>query len=109
MTIVGYTFEAEAICHDCMFPTAKRLSVEAGSSYMWGDSYSTEGALNEAASLLGLDREDETSFNSATTPNDPWPFPKVITLQMAEHDAGWSNGKCRCDRCGYDMAGDDDL
>lgn len=90
--IVGYTFEGERWCEDCLRKAALTGAAEAGSSYMWGDSGSTEDILAEWAGVLGLDRDDEKSFDTSE-------FPKVITKQQAEHDQG-DGCEPHCRGCG---------
>jgi hypothetical protein len=90
--IVGYTYQVADHCEDCLRKPALTGSAEAGAAMSWGDCGSTEDILAEWAGVLGLDRDDEKSFDSAD-------FPKVITRQQAEHAEG-DGDEQRCSGCG---------
>jgi hypothetical protein len=80
--IIGYTFNADVYCADCM----RDMAVMAVDSRLplWAHHGSTEGVLDNWAATAGVDRGDEASFDSSQ-------FPKVIFSSM--HD-------CDGDRCG---------
>lgn len=80
--VVGYTYQAELLCPDCMYPDSVTLFWRAGGRV---ESLSTEVNLEFVAKARGIDREDETSFDSDD-------FPKVV------FDAQVSDE--RCTRCG---------
>jgi len=93
--IVGYTYLAALWCEDCIYNTAKRKACEAGSATMWGDCGGAEDVLDEWAGVIGLDRADESSFDSGD-------FPKVVTKRRAERDAS-EGADLRCRGCGCDV------
>lgn len=83
-TIVGYTFDAENLCPRCMLNA-------------WGNvlDRTAEDMMNREAAAMGINRADESSFDSGT-------FPKIITPQLAEHDKGWgSDMRCNGVGCGH--------
>jgi hypothetical protein len=94
----GYAYQAEAICPACM-ETIARLKVVIDDLPQCGPA---EKMLDNWALRAGIDRDDEISFDS----ND---FPKVMTLQMAEHDREWAlfegDSAPRCS-CGHDFVTD---
>lgn len=85
--IVGYTFAADNYCPEHVIDA---LPTSEGGVHM-----SVEDNLDELAAAFGIDRTDESSFDSGN-------FPKIITKQQAEHDAGWG-ADVRCGRCGSDL------
>lgn len=97
-TIVGYTYNVDEYCDDCMRDIAKREAALAGSSYMWGDCGSAEDVVGEWASMLGIDRSEEDTFESDE-------FPKRITADQAHASCkpgnGYNRGQCgnRCVKC----------
>ncbi len=77
--IVGYTFQAENYCSGCIID---QLPTGPGQTYDgWalapGVSMPVEANLNEIAYAFGIDRNDETTFDSGD-------FPKVILSSMVE-------------------------
>ncbi len=97
--IVGYTYRADVYCGDCTREITKRMLPEVGVATMYGDCGSAEELLGEWASAIGLDRDDERSYDSGD-------FPKVI-LRDSAHDVcslanDYSPGQCgdRCGACG---------
>jgi hypothetical protein len=89
--IVGYTFNADNYCTRCF---AKVLPTGEGEAYDgWaladGVSMSTEDNLTEIATAFGIDREDESSFDSGD-------FPKVIFACQID-------GPEACGLCGADL------
>lgn len=95
--VVGYSYNAEIICSECAYELGKRQALAAGSSYSWGDGGTAEDALNGWANVIGLDRVDESSFDSDD-------FPKVILRNQAHvgcrEDNGYAPAQCS-DRCGW--------
>lgn len=93
--IVGYTYNADVYCDDCIREIAKRGTLAAGSATMWADCGTAEEILTEWALLIGLDRMYEWSFDSGD-------FPKVIFADQVHDgcsaDNGYEPGRCR-DRC----------
>lgn len=83
--IVGYAFQADTYCVDCTRDLAQAQTFAAGSATSWGDCGSAEDILAEWAGLLGIDRHDETSYDSDE-------FPKVVFASMVE-------GNERCGGC----------
>jgi hypothetical protein len=69
-TVVGYTFNADQYHPWCI---AEKLAPEATTEY------GNEVALDRLAAELGIDRNDEQSYDSGD-------FPKVIFADQAESD-----------------------
>jgi len=72
-TVVGYTFNADTYCPDCIvgvLPTGEGEAFD-GWTLASGVSMSTEDNLSEIAYAFQIDRMDESSFDSGE-------FPKVI-------------------------------
>lgn len=99
LTVFGYDFKDRRYCDECLREPAKQGAVTAGVATMWGDCGSTEDILHEWAFALGIDRDDETSFDSAE-------FPKRIHEHQAHeqctpaaaHTRSWCED--RCEGCG---------
>lgn len=84
--IVGYTFNADQFCPNCiidMLPTGEGEEFD-GWKLAAEVKMSVEDNLSEIAYAFSIDREEETSFDSSE-------FPKVIFNGMASSD----------DMCGY--------
>ena len=89
--IVGYTFQADTYCSGCVID---QLPTGPGQMYDgWalapGVSMPVEDNLDEIAIAFGIDRNDETTFDSSD-------FPKVIfssQLEDTEH----------CGACGGEL------
>jgi len=79
--IVGYTYAADNYCESCLVELLFNNPVMPTDKV---DSWlSTEDGLNNIAKILGIDRNDENTFDSGH-------FPKVIIDQMIDTN----------DRCG---------
>lgn len=78
--VVGYTFCAETLCPGC---TRETFETSTG---LTARESTTEGYLTSVARYVGIDREDEASFDSGT-------FPKVIFADSVQDDEA-------CDSCG---------
>lgn len=91
--IVGYDYCAEHLCVDCTRDLAVRESLAAGSATAWGDAGTAEQVLGEWAGLLGIDRQDEHSFDQSV-------FPKVILHYQVE------DGETMCGTCGEPLIPD---
>lgn len=96
---VGYDYQSRKLCDECIREPAMQQSTAAGLATMWGDCGSSEDIIGEWALAIGLDWDDETSFDSAD-------FPKRVTEDQA-HDVcspanGYPRGQCgdRCGQCG---------
>lgn len=74
-TIVGYMFQANQFCGRCI-----------GGQLPTGPGETPEENLNEIAAAFGIDRGDESSFDSDE-------FPKVIRADQVRDDD-------RCGACG---------
>lgn len=72
--IVGYTYNAETWCTDCMGRVFDPNGVDI-----------TETILDEVAKRIGINRQDEYSFDSSE-------FPKVIFASSVDSDE-------YCDSC----------
>jgi ribosomal protein L34E len=98
-TVVGYDYKAERQCDDCIRWAARAGAASAGSAMMWGDAGTTEDILGEWASMLGLDRDDEDSFDQSE-------FPKRVHEDQAHSDCTPIN-RCvdRCEGCGRPLGG----
>ncbi len=94
--VVGYTYQADNYCDECMRKRALPMLATNGIATMYGDAGQTEDILDEWAMSTGLDRADETSFDSGD-------FPKVIRDESAHDLCGttpeYPPGTC-ADRCG---------
>lgn len=88
---VGYVYQADLYCPDDMREIAKRGCVQAGVATMWGDCGDAEDILSEWALATGLDREDETTFDSGD-------FPKVFV--GTPHDGCTASEGCAPGQCG---------
>lgn len=82
--IVAYTYRADIYCPVCMVRSAID-TLNDGEPCGWGQ-LDPEHCLTELASKLGIDREDERSFDSDD-------FPKVVFGSQIEENE-------RCGRCG---------
>jgi hypothetical protein len=96
--VVGYTYQADTWCDDAIRTLAIRQAAANGDATAWGDCGSAEDALTTWALLIGLDRDDEKSFDSGD-------FPKVIREASAHADCTPDDvgpGQCgdRCRHCG---------
>lgn len=95
--IVGYTFQADIYCRDCIIATLPTGPGEKfdGWALAAGVLKPVEENLSEIAYAFRYNRDDENSFDSSE-------FPKVISKQMAEVDASWGADN-RCRWCGTDI------
>lgn len=75
-TVVGYTYAADIYCTECV------LKVYTGDENEW--ALDTEDRLDQYAETLGIDRQDEWTFDSGD-------FPKVV---FADQDEGDHCGLC---------------
>lgn len=98
-TVVGYDYKAQRLCDTCIRPAAEKEAADAGAATMWGDCGSSEDIIGEWALTIGLDWDDEASYDS----NE---FPKRVFEDDA-HDActpanGYDHGQCGdvCEGCG---------
>jgi hypothetical protein len=89
--IVGYTYSADIYCPDCIVAALPTGDGEVFDGWKLADGVrmSVEDNLNEIAGAFGINRDDESSFDSGD-------FPKVIFASMAE-DAE------TCGACGGDL------
>lgn len=80
-TIVGYTYKADFYCPRCIIEQLPTGDGEAFDGWALADdiTMSTEDNLNEIAAAFGIDRYDETSFDSDE-------FPKVVFANMIDED-----------------------
>lgn len=81
--IVGYSYQADIHCPPCIVDIFR----SQGRTKVAPTSIGVEAALNHAAQLEGVNREDERSFDSAE-------FPKVIFGSQVE------SSDERCGGCG---------
>jgi hypothetical protein len=77
MTIAGYIYQADILCDECARVLGIKQAQAAGSSMSWGDCGTAEQTLGEWASLEGIQRLDESTFDSDD-------FPKVILSYQVE-------------------------
>lgn len=88
--IAGYTYRAENLCPAC---TIKALPTGEGEAFDgWADAtgcMTAEENLSELAAAFGIDRMDESSYDSGD-------FPKVVFSDQLEDDE-------TCDRCGGEL------
>lgn len=88
-SIVGYTFNAEQLCINCMHAPSVALFAEAGGKV---ESLSVETNLDAAALYSNINRLDEATFDSDD-------FPKVILEVQVD-------GCEHCSRCNEPLVGD---
>jgi hypothetical protein len=81
--VVAYTYAADIYCEHCI---AVRFEREQGPSIFDG----AEAILDVRATELGIDRYDESTFDSGD-------FPKVVFADMLDEDD-------RCGECGDPIA-----
>jgi len=88
--IVGYIYKADLVCPPCILGLVQMSHAE---------HFDAEQGLDAIARFFGINREDESSFDSGD-------FPKVIFGDQV-HDTctrenGYESGQCgnRCVRCG---------
>lgn len=90
--VVGYTYRAETLCPSCVIESLPTGEGEAFDG--WRDMtgrMSAEENLTELALAFGIDRSDESSYDSDD-------FPKVVFASSVEDEE-------RCDRCGEELLG----
>ncbi|MFJ3270951.1 hypothetical protein [Streptomyces sp. NPDC086776] len=92
--VVGYSYTAETLCPSCTIKgmRANGIKVQAGKPH--------EDAIRRAAEKIGIDFDDEASYDNGD-------FPKTVTEQMAETEltevpdgAPGCISDERCDGCG---------
>lgn len=81
--IVAYVYRADLYCPECL-PDVMQRRADLLDVYPAG--FNTEAWLDRCAEVLGIDREDESTFDSDD-------FPKVVFRDQLEDDE-------RCGRCG---------
>lgn len=91
--IVGYDYCADRLCVDCTRDLAVREAFAAGSATAWGDAGTAEQVLGEWAGLLGINRQEESSFDQSV-------FPKAILHYQVEND------ETTCSTCGASLIPD---
>lgn len=96
MTAVGYIYNAAFLCADDARELGIRQAHEHGYAMSWGDCGDAEETLSAWASMIGLDRDDETTFTSHE-------FPKRVTQAQAERAHG-ERADNRCSTCGWNLA-----
>lgn len=79
--ITGYTFRADTYCPTCM---ANSMVKFVGEEQQGPDHWQVEDLLDSIAASLGIDREDERTFDSGD-------FPKVV---FSTDDDGIECGQC---------------
>ena len=87
--VVAYTYNAEILCPHC---TLAALPTGEGQTFDgWRDlsGQPVEDSLTELAAAFGIDRDDESSFDSAE-------FPKCVFLTMLD-------GSESCGSCGEEL------
>lgn len=82
--IVGYTYDTETLCPQCTLESVV-LNPDLFDSNI-------EKALDQVAETLGIDRQDEKTFDSNS-------FPKVIFEVQVE------SSEEKCDHCGESLVG----
>lgn len=91
-TIAGYTYQADQLCPEC---TRKRLGFGPGTANPH-DDLTVEERLTSIANRLGIDRDDERSFDSDD-------FPKVIFSHQLRCESFLEHE--RCGDCGVTLCG----
>lgn len=74
--IVGYTYKADLYCPKCILAVMWNGSTVERAKY---ESQDAEDSLEVVADALGIDRDDESSFDSGK-------FPKVVRRSMLRQD-----------------------
>jgi len=88
--IAGYTLQADLVCPPCMVVLIQKT---------WPEHFDAEQGLDVAARFIGINREDESSFDSGD-------FPKVIFVGQVHDECtlenGYEPGQCgnQCGQCG---------
>lgn len=80
--IVGYTFNTEILCPKCVMRQMVAVSQASPAAL----DMSAEDALTQIADAIGLDRMDESSFDSSD-------FPKVVFACCIESDCCFECGE----------------
>lgn len=95
--VYGYDYQSQHWCDECTRPTALAGATEAGDATIWGDAGTTEDILHAWAFAIGLDHDDEASF-------DQDEFPKRVYEDQAHNDCTPTN-RCvdRCEGCGQPL------
>lgn len=104
--IVGYTYETEQYCRACMYD----IVINEWKAFRTTPEGNTEVLLDLVAASLGIDRQDEYSFNSCRFPDSTIPvFPKVIFEgQICQEDCGDDSCDHEAAQCGHDYCGTPD-
>jgi hypothetical protein len=94
--IVGYTYRAGLYCPRCIGgPVGKRAGLS------WADfGYPSEITLNASAVILGIDRDDESTFDSGEFPKV---LPRCDTFTVLYTETGFvvARGQWNSPRDGY--------
>lgn len=91
--IVGYTFQASEYCPDCIGDVVTAQPAYGGWQLAEGVRLSTEDNLAEIAYAFGIDRMNESTFDSDD-------FPKVIFASDVE------SSDRRCESCHEPLIGE---
>ena len=93
--IVAYTFQADTHCVRCIvkvLPAGDGQPFDGWALAEGADPMSTEANLSEIAAAFGIDREDESSFDSGD-------FPKVVFADSVNSSTG-EDGRVDYEHCG---------
>jgi hypothetical protein len=101
---IGYVYAADLYCPNCIAPVLVSRPDFDGWALIPGVTMSTEDNLNEIAFAVGINRDDEHSFDSGD-------FPKVYVGTPHDGcslDNGYEPGQCgdRCSGCGEHLGGE---
>jgi hypothetical protein len=90
--IVAYAYNAETFCPACIvaaLPTGDGQAFDGWDLALGASPMSTEANLDEIAAAFGIDRYDESTFDTSE-------FPKVELLSSDDQGC--------CDRCGEEIS-----
>lgn len=87
--IVAYTFQADTWCPGCVREYATAQINFLGKFYVDTEDMSTEGVIGHWADAVGIDRDDEHSYDSGD-------FPKVVFASSVEDTE-------HCGQCGQEI------
>lgn len=85
-TVVGYTYKADIVCPACILSAMRAAGLPVAPVL---DTYQVTAAVDSVAADLGIDPEDEYSYDSDN-------FPKVLFSHQVDDDD-------MCGRCGVPL------
>jgi hypothetical protein len=109
--ITAYTYEADTFCRGCMWEIIMFWDSITPAVRQVGKEGSVEALLDAAASHLGIDRQEEGSFNSCAFPDSVIPvFPKVVfESQICQENCGDDSCDHEATGCWHETCGSCDM